>query len=517
MVSASREFVTNPFDVDKRSEMIKAARNLLLSVTRLLILADMIDVQLLLKTTKTVEADLEKLRVVSNYAELFKHHQNFQQNANKLFRQAAKRQQELLDPQIRDDLAAARAVLKKSSTMLLSATKAHIAHPTIAAAQQNRQHILKQICEAVETINKVAQGNVKDSVSSKYEQVGKLGTNLENFENIDVKYDKISLEKQLDEIIKGAKFISGAENIKNERREKILAGCDAVKEALQGLLSQSMKSVGSSEVTKAKGNISHKTKNLKRQLGKALADRITDAFATNDPFLDMYHAAQTGNIQKVEVCSQTFTEHCSKLIEVANQVCELSTNEDGVKMVRYAASQLDDLRLDVINAARILAEQPQSTDAQENMEIFKQAWENQVKILLEAVDDITTVDDVLSVLENYILDDMNQCLAALQGQNPEEIKEIVENIRGRAKRICDMVTAEMDNYEPCPYTRKVLEAIKVLNDKIKDFDKKTEATIKIMTDKPEEEIDENEFIDTTRLVYDGVREVRRAVLMNRVS
>jgi len=37
--------------------------------------------------------------------------------------QAAKRQQELKDPQLRDDLAAARAVLKKHSTMLLTASK----------------------------------------------------------------------------------------------------------------------------------------------------------------------------------------------------------------------------------------------------------------------------------------------------------------------------------------------------------------------------------------------------------
>lgn len=31
------------------------------------------------------------------------------------------------------------------------------------------------------------------------------------------------------------------------------------------------------------------------------------------------------------------------------------------------------------------------------------------------------------------------------------------------------------------------------------------------------EVDENDFIDASRLVYDGVREIRRAVLMNRVS
>ncbi len=47
----------------------------------------------------------------------------FGRSASDLMSQAAKRQQELKDPQLRDDLAAARAILKKHSTMLLTASK----------------------------------------------------------------------------------------------------------------------------------------------------------------------------------------------------------------------------------------------------------------------------------------------------------------------------------------------------------------------------------------------------------
>lgn len=31
------------------------------------------------------------------------------------------------------------------------------------------------------------------------------------------------------------------------------------------------------------------------------------------------------------------------------------------------------------------------------MDVFREAWENQVRILTEAVDDITTIDDFLAV------------------------------------------------------------------------------------------------------------------------
>ena len=82
----------------------------------------------------------------------------FGRNATELMQAAAKRQQELKDPQLRDDLAAARALLKKHSTMLLTASKVYVRHPELAAAKANRDFVFRQVCEAVNTISDVAQG-----------------------------------------------------------------------------------------------------------------------------------------------------------------------------------------------------------------------------------------------------------------------------------------------------------------------------------------------------------------------
>lgn len=51
----------------------------------------------------------------------------------------------------------------------------------------------------------------------------------------------------------------------------------------------------------------------------------------------------------------------------------------------------------VVNAARVLAARPRSKAAQENMDVFKDAWEKQVRLLTESVDDITTIHDFLAV------------------------------------------------------------------------------------------------------------------------
>ena len=54
-------------------------------------------------------------------------------------------------------------------------------------------------------------------------------------------------------------------------------------------------------------------------------------------------AAREGHEKEVEEFGEIFTDHASKLVEVANLACSMSNHEDGVKMVRYAAAQIETL------------------------------------------------------------------------------------------------------------------------------------------------------------------------------
>jgi len=116
-------------------------------------------------------------------------------------------------------------------------------------------------------------------------------------------------------------------------------------------------------------------------------------------------------------------------------------------MVRYAAQQIQNLCPQVINAARILASRPRSKVAQENMDVFKVAWESQVQILTDAIDDIVTVDDFLAVSENHILEDVNRCCLALQEREGVTLDRVAGAIRVMSGRLSVVVTQERDNYE----------------------------------------------------------------------
>ncbi|GAB1599002.1 catenin alpha-like isoform X2 [Argonauta hians] len=527
MGRASQEFANDPCSSAKRSAMVLAARGLLSAVTRLLILADMSDVNHLLKTLHHVENDLDRIKNASSQQELLASFDDFGKSVQQLSDRAAKRQADLKDPRRRDDLAAARAVLKKNNMMLLTTSKAYVRHPELSAARENRDFACKQMCDAVTLISNVAQAAGVSDVHP-YEHQGELAAALDELDQkliMDpLAYNEVhsrpSLEERLESIVSGAAILADSSCTRNDRRDKIIQECNAVRQALQDLLTEYMENTGkkepSAELENAIENWQKKSRDLRRQLRKAVVDHVSDSFLeTNVPLLVLIEAAKAGDENAVEEFAAIFSEHANKLVEVANLACSMSSNEEGVKMVRIAATEIENLCPQVINAARILAARPRSKVAQENMTTFQNAWVKQVQLLTEAVDDITTIDDFLAVSENHILEDVNKCVLALDDKDADTLDRTAGAIRGRAARVTNVVIAEMDNYEPGRYVDNVMSYVNLLKDQVMpNFAQKVEVAVKSLNSSSKD-IDENEFIDASRLVYDGVRDIRQSVLLSR--
>ncbi|KAG8004165.1 Catenin alpha-1 [Nibea albiflora] len=530
MRQASGEFAEDPCSSVKRGNMVRAARALLSAVTHLLVLADMSDVYKLLLQLKLVEDNLVKVRNAGTEQDLGIQYKALKPEVDKLNIMAAKRQQELKDVHHKDQMAAARGVLQRNIPMLYTASRACLQHPDVAAYKANRDLIYKQLQHAVSGISNAAQATTtEDSALSQPAGGGELAYALNNFDK-QIIVDPLafseerfrpSLEERLESIISGAALMADSSCTRDDRRERIVAECNSVRQALQDLLSEYMGNAGrkdrSDALNTAIDRMTKKTRDLRRQLRKAVMDHVSDSFLeTNVPLLVLIEAAKNGNEKEVKEYAQVFREHANKLIEVANLSCSISNNEEGVKLVRMAASQLESLCPQVINAALALAAKPNSKVAQDNMDLFKEQWEKQVRVLTDAVDDITSIDDFLCVSENHILEDVNKCVIALQENDVDGLDRTAGAIRGRAARVVHVVTSEMDNYEPGVYTEKVLEATKLLTDTVMPrFTEQVESAVEALSANPTLPVDENEFIDASRLVYDGIRDIRKAVLMIR--
>ncbi|KAH9643550.1 hypothetical protein HF086_006220 [Spodoptera exigua] len=137
MSLAAREFSEEPCASQVRGGMVRAARALLCAVTRLLILADMVD----------VENDLDKLKSASSQSELLESARQFGRSASELAAQAAKRQRELKEPRMKDELAAARATGKPEQSAGLERAIENMCRKTRDLRRQLRKAVVDHVSD----------------------------------------------------------------------------------------------------------------------------------------------------------------------------------------------------------------------------------------------------------------------------------------------------------------------------------------------------------------------------------
>ncbi|XP_053927259.1 catenin alpha-3 isoform X2 [Cuculus canorus] len=525
---SAEAFTSDPCYLPKRQAVVQAARSLLTAVTRLLILADMVDVAYLLEHLTVFQRTFESLRNVSNKSDLQKTYQKFRKDLENLDYLAYKRQQDLKSSNQRDEIAAARASLKENSPLLHSICSACLEHADVASLTASKDSICNEIQNALNVISNASQG-VGNKIGQPTSHTATLGSaldELENLINLDplvVNEEKIrpSLEKRLETIISGAALLADSSCTRDFHRERIIAECNAIHQALQDLLSEYINNTDKKERSNALNvaidSMCKKTRDLRRQLRKAIIDHISDSFLdTTVPLLVLIEAAKNGREKEIKEYAAIFREHTSRLVEVANLACSLSTNEDGMKIVQMATNHIETLCPQVINAALALAAKPKSQVVKNNMEMYRSTWENHIRILTEAVDDITSIDDFLAVSESHILEDVNKCIIALREQNVDDLDRAAGAIRGRASRVAHIVSGEMDNYEPGAYTEGVMTNVRYLTKTvIPEFIDQVNIALESLSKNTVHLFDDNQFVDISKKVYDTIHNIRCSVMMIR--
>uniref|UniRef100_G1MXF4 Catenin alpha 3 n=1 Tax=Meleagris gallopavo TaxID=9103 RepID=G1MXF4_MELGA len=208
---SAEAFTSDPCYLPKRQAVVQTARSLLTAVTRLLILADMVDVAYL----------LEHLSV------------------------------DLKSSDQRDEIAAARATLKENSSLLHSICSACLEHSDVASLTASKDSICNEIQNALNVISNASQGvgNKKGQPASYRATLGSALDELEHLiiqDPLVVNEEKIrpSLEKRLEAIISGAALLADSSCTRDFHRERIIAECNAIRQALQDLLSEYINNVG---------------------------------------------------------------------------------------------------------------------------------------------------------------------------------------------------------------------------------------------------------------------------------
>lgn len=542
MSLVSRRFVADPCSNARRIDIVKAARPLLLAVTRLLIVADMIDVQRLLNSLKIVEDSITALKNAFSQQEVVDSRDSFWSNTDRLIGEVGLRQNELKDWRSRGEFAAAKGILEKNRTLLLTASKVYVRHPELAEAKDNRDFAFAQYCEAVNTISDIAQdkeiyagGSEISDVEEELKNVGKLAIALDNFdEHVAVEPGSYvesvmrpALEASLERIITASAAMADFEcalkddcrickDRRYERQDLFVVECNTVRQALQDLLSEYMANSGSSEpsegLNRALEHMYQKTRDLRRHLRQAAVDHVSYRYLVEQtPVSALVDVAKSGDEVSFEEYAEALRRSWKMLMDVAYLNCCMSNNEVGVERVNHSVRRLDKLCNQVINAAKVLVLRTSSKAAIENMEEFQSRWNDQVQELIDSVYRIIIIDDLLALSELHAEKDKVDGLLALQKDDKASFDRISKSLSYRFEKLHRAVEVEMNNYEKCPYTEAVLKANNGLKKSKDTFDRFHQNILKTFGDKNRSDMNKADFERTTNELIINLKQVRFAV------
>lgn len=172
-----------------------------------------------------------------------------------------------------------------------------------------------------------------------------------------------------------------------------------------------MKIIGRSEASEELDantvHLEHKLKDLRRHLRRAIVDQVSDAFSTIDSPLQMLIMyARKGDQARTHQAAELFQNHSENLCRVAQLVCKMSPNLEGVAMLRYSAHLLNHLTPQVVNAAFVRCLRPNDPESDENLKRFAGLWKERANAMTLAMDSIISVDDFLAVGQEHISDDV---------------------------------------------------------------------------------------------------------------
>ncbi|NWW11592.1 CTNA2 protein, partial [Oreocharis arfaki] len=231
---ASSEFADDPCSSVKRGTMVRAARALLSAVTRLLILADMADVMRLLSHLKIVEEALEAVKNATNEQDLANRFKEFGKEMVKLNYRCRRHGQ-----RYRSQTCEHTAFVFSVAQALL--TKKYIKHSYLYSLVSKLLRKTGSLSISCAAFYKKA---VFPAVSWLWHCLSKIPNKiiLDPMTFSEARF-RPSLEERLESIISGAALMADSSCTRDDRRERIVAECNAVRQALQDLLSEYMNNV----------------------------------------------------------------------------------------------------------------------------------------------------------------------------------------------------------------------------------------------------------------------------------
>ncbi|KAM7175622.1 alpha-catulin isoform 1-T1 [Macrochelys suwanniensis] len=388
-----------------KTGVVKAARLLLSSVTKVLVLADRIVIKQIVASRNKVLATMEQLEKVSSFQEFV---QIFSQFGNEMVEFAhltGDRQNDLKDEKKKARMAAARAVLEKCTMMLLTASKTCLRHPDCESARLNKEGVFHRMRLSLEQVIEIVtdsrpSGENEMAPTSIYTSIKEFKNKVEGLRENLYFLSKENLSTMLELILEHTEDFTDSAYTSHEHRERILEQSKQAKMELEQLVSVWMQaqSQKTKEITEDLEVAILKTcqcmNELKRELHHAATSLATDLLRYHADHMVLKALKITG----VEGNLEAVAEYTCKLSEQKEQLvetCRLLRHVSGTEPLEITCIHAEDTFQvtgpQIISAAETLTLHPSSKIAKENLDVFCEAWESQLSdmsMLLREINDV---------------------------------------------------------------------------------------------------------------------------------
>ncbi|XP_029920096.1 alpha-catulin [Myripristis murdjan] len=388
-----------------RTGMVKAARLLLSSVTKVLVLADRIVIKQIITSRNKVLVTLDHLERVSTFQEFV---QIFSQFGNEMVEFAhltGDRQNDLKDEKKKARMAAARAVLEKCTMMLLTASKTCLRHPDCESARINKDAVFHRMRCALEQVIEIVTearscGENKILPASIYNGIKDFKSSVEALRENLYSLPPQSVGSQLEALVERTEDFTDSAYTSHEQRQAILGLCQLARQDTQQLVQAWMEaqSVHAKEATEEIEVGILKTcqsvSDLRRELHKVAVGRASDLLKVHGeqlPLRALKASGAEGNLEAVAEYARTLTEQKEQLVETCRLLCHVSGTEPLEITCIHAEETFHVIGPQIISAAQTLALHPSSKIAKENLEVFCEAWDSQLcdmALLLREINDV---------------------------------------------------------------------------------------------------------------------------------
>ncbi|XP_072460463.1 alpha-catulin [Notamacropus eugenii] len=388
-----------------KTGVIKAARLLLSSVTKVLLLADQIVIKQIITSRNKVLATMEQLESVRSFQEFV---QIFSQFGNEMVEFAhltGDRQNDLKDEKKKAEMAAARAVLEKCTMMLLTASKTCLRHPNCESARKNKGGVFHRMKLALEQVIEIVtdcrpNGENEIPSISIYAGIKELKMTVEALRENLYFQSKENLSTMLKLILEHTEDFTDSAYTSHEHRERILELSNQIKNELQHLVSvwmqaQSKKTKNIMEdLELAILKISHSMNEFKRELHSAATLLATDLLkhhADHAILKALKITGVEGNLEGLAEYACKLSEQKEQLIETCRLLRHVSGTEPLEITCMHAEETFQVTGQQIISAAETLTLHPSSKIAKENLDVFCEAWESQISdmsTLLREINDV---------------------------------------------------------------------------------------------------------------------------------